>query len=67
MGFFKRAVNRFLKGRQDACTAPSVAAVHRSRLFHRSKPAEGCLLQEDDDLMTVSFIPKRRQEPSING
>ncbi|KAF9812488.1 hypothetical protein SFRURICE_018976 [Spodoptera frugiperda] len=38
-----------------------------AKLFHRSKPAEGCLLQEDDDLMTVSFIPKRRQEPSING
>nr|XP_049707116.1 copper-transporting ATPase 1 isoform X5 [Helicoverpa armigera]XP_049707118.1 copper-transporting ATPase 1 isoform X6 [Helicoverpa armigera]XP_049707119.1 copper-transporting ATPase 1 isoform X7 [Helicoverpa armigera]XP_049707120.1 copper-transporting ATPase 1 isoform X8 [Helicoverpa armigera]XP_049707121.1 copper-transporting ATPase 1 isoform X9 [Helicoverpa armigera]XP_049707122.1 copper-transporting ATPase 1 isoform X10 [Helicoverpa armigera]XP_049707123.1 copper-transporting ATPase 1 is len=38
-----------------------------AKLFHRSKQPEGCLLQEEDDLMTVSFIPKRRQEPSING
>ncbi|XP_075988856.1 copper-transporting ATPase 1 isoform X2 [Anticarsia gemmatalis] len=37
-----------------------------AKLFYRNKPAEGCLLQEDDDLMTVSFIPKRRQE-TING
>ncbi|XP_026735198.1 copper-transporting ATPase 1 isoform X2 [Trichoplusia ni] len=43
------------------------AASPLAKLFHRSKPADGCLLQEEDDLMTVSFIPKRRQEPSING
>ena len=31
MGFFKRGVNRFLKGRQRACDAPGVTGVHRLR------------------------------------
>lgn len=40
-----------------------------SKLFHRSKPTNGCLLQDEDDMMTVSFIPKRptREEPGLNG
>ncbi|VVD06096.1 unnamed protein product [Leptidea sinapis] len=38
-------------------------------LFQRNKQTDGCLLQEEDDLMSVSFIPKRptRDAPSING
>ncbi|KAG6455623.1 hypothetical protein O3G_MSEX009307 [Manduca sexta] len=36
-----------------------------AKFFNRTKSNEGCLLQEDDDLMTVSFIPKR-EEGSIN-
>ncbi|XP_052758099.1 copper-transporting ATPase 1 isoform X2 [Galleria mellonella] len=40
-----------------------------TKLFYRNKSNEGCLLQEDDDLMTVSFIPKRptRDAASLNG
>ncbi|XP_026313897.1 copper-transporting ATPase 1 [Hyposmocoma kahamanoa] len=40
-----------------------------AKFFNRSKSNEGCLLQEDEDMMTVSFIPKRptREEPSLNG
>ncbi|KAJ0183023.1 hypothetical protein K1T71_000999 [Dendrolimus kikuchii] len=40
-----------------------------TKLFNRSKTSDGCLLKEDDDLMTVSFIPKRptRDHPSLNG
>ncbi|CAH0601980.1 unnamed protein product [Chrysodeixis includens] len=56
-------VTRGLDERRDTPRAASPLA----KLFHRSKPVDGCLLQEEDDLMTVSFIPKRRQEPSING
>ncbi|XP_053621746.1 copper-transporting ATPase 1 isoform X2 [Plodia interpunctella] len=40
-----------------------------AKLFHRSKPNDACLLQDEDDLINVSFIPKRplRSAPSING
>ncbi|XP_063392428.1 copper-transporting ATPase 1 [Cydia fagiglandana] len=39
-----------------------------AKLFNRHKISDGCLLQEEDDLMTVSFIPKRptKDQPSIN-
>ncbi|XP_038219793.1 copper-transporting ATPase 2-like [Zerene cesonia] len=48
--------------------APDAAASPLARLFQRNKSSDGCLLQEEDDLMTVSFIPKRptREQPSIN-
>lgn len=36
-----------------------------AKLFFRSKPADNSLFNEDDDLMTVSFIPKR--QTTING
>ncbi|KPJ17395.1 Copper-transporting ATPase 2 [Papilio machaon] len=38
-------------------------------LFNRSKSNDGCLLQEEDDMLTVSFIPKHptREQPSLNG
>ncbi|XP_068621931.1 copper-transporting ATPase 1 [Battus philenor] len=40
-----------------------------AKLFNRSKNSDGCLLQEEDDMLTVSFIPKHptREEPSLNG
>nr|XP_026483378.1 copper-transporting ATPase 1 isoform X1 [Vanessa tameamea] len=40
-----------------------------AKLLYRSKSANGCLLQEEDDMLTVSFIPKRptRDAPSLNG
>nr|XP_034828120.1 copper-transporting ATPase 1 isoform X2 [Maniola hyperantus] len=40
-----------------------------AKLFHRSKSNDGCLLREEDDMLTVSFIPKRptRDQPSLNG
>ncbi|CAH0712779.1 unnamed protein product, partial [Brenthis ino] len=40
-----------------------------AKLFHRSKSVNGCLLQDEDDMLTVSFIPKRptRESPSLNG
>ncbi|XP_060809040.1 copper-transporting ATPase 1 isoform X2 [Amyelois transitella] len=40
-----------------------------AKLFHRNKPNDACLLQDEDDLINVSFIPKRplRNAPSING
>ncbi|KAI8433470.1 hypothetical protein MSG28_015505 [Choristoneura fumiferana] len=39
-----------------------------AKLFNRNKISEACLLQEDDDMMTVSFIPKRptKEQPSLN-
>lgn len=40
-----------------------------AKLFPRSKASDAFLLREEDDLMTVSFIPKRlsRDHPSLNG
>ncbi|XP_059046829.1 copper-transporting ATPase 1 [Achroia grisella] len=45
------------------------AASPLTKLFQRNKTNDGCLLQEDDDLMSVSFIPKHptRHSPSLNG
>ncbi|XP_050663510.1 copper-transporting ATPase 1 isoform X1 [Leptidea sinapis] len=48
---------------------PESRASPIAKLFQRNKQTDGCLLQEEDDLMSVSFIPKRptRDAPSING
>ncbi|CAG4948473.1 unnamed protein product [Parnassius apollo] len=55
---------------------PHRAASPLARLFNRTKSSSGCLLQEDDDMLTVSFIPKQggdqptqlsRDQPTING
>ncbi|XP_072948704.1 copper-transporting ATPase 1 [Epargyreus clarus] len=48
---------------------PERGASPLAKLFNRNKPNNGCLLQEEDDMLTVSFIPKRpsRDEPSLNG
>ncbi|XP_045528797.1 copper-transporting ATPase 2 isoform X1 [Pieris brassicae] len=48
---------------------PDSRASPLAKLFQRNKPSEGCLLREEDDLMTVSFIPKRptREQPGVNG
>ncbi|XP_013176811.1 PREDICTED: copper-transporting ATPase 1 isoform X1 [Papilio xuthus] len=45
------------------------AASPLAKLFNRSKSNDGCLLQEEDDMLTVSFIPKHptREQPSLNG
>ncbi|XP_045457829.1 copper-transporting ATPase 1 [Melitaea cinxia] len=40
-----------------------------AKLLYRSKSSNGCLLQGEDDMLTVSFIPRRptRDAPSLNG
>ncbi|KAG7295612.1 hypothetical protein JYU34_021885 [Plutella xylostella] len=57
------------RGLDDGITTEGRGSTPLSKLFGRTKASNGCLLQEEDDLMTVSFIPKRptRQEPSLNG
>ncbi|XP_049883682.1 copper-transporting ATPase 1 isoform X2 [Pectinophora gossypiella] len=57
------SVHRGLDDRLDERASSPLA-----KLFNRTKSSEGCLLQEDDDMMTVSFIPKRptKDDPSLN-
>lgn len=59
------SVHRGLDERVDPSDR-SVTAL--SKFFNRAKADEGCLLQDDDELAAVSFIPKQlsRDSPSLN-
>ncbi|CAH2252700.1 jg10174 [Pararge aegeria aegeria] len=52
----------------DEKVDPNDRGTALAKLFHRSKASDGCLLREEEDMLTVSFIPKRptRDQPSIN-
>ncbi|CAH2988237.1 unnamed protein product [Chilo suppressalis] len=57
------------RGLDERVDADDRGASPLAKLFHRSKSSDGRLLQEEDDMMSVSFIPKRptREAPSLNG